>query len=165
MSIKIKLHHCRCKSSDKAFTLVSFADDHSQAYGQKYFLSEAGEVSHINLLEKPPAHEVLDEVDGYFKAQKTAETPKHISSVDLWRYIADPSPKGFRWYLEAMSFHPDCNNDGLLAPFDLIATEEKAPTPVEVSFNNWKAQSQEEKAATVARFLDRPVKQSHPIVE
>jgi len=164
-NFKIKISVKRCKKTGKEFQLANFAEDLGDKYGQKYFITEIGEVVHINQLDKNTVPLPMQEIESIYDAEiKKTHNKSTVSIGELWRYLADKSPNGFYWYLQAMAFHESCYFPEDYFCAETIDTEYTNSIPQTLFFSRWNNLSLSQKKKIVKQYFDNPVKYNHPIL-
>lgn len=165
-SFRIEIQKRKCKKSGAIFQTALFADKLGDKYGKKFFITEAGEVAFYELIiDKSEPMEFAD-IETYYLAEfeKRSEILKP-SLGEAWRYFADLSQQGHRWYLGAMYYHELCYFPGELLVSDLVESTHIESETQELRFTKWNSLTGQSKAEMMKSFFDEPVKGHDPIVK
>lgn len=109
---EVYIDRYRCLINGKEFNTAGFARDLSQEWGQKYYVTEDGEASIVDLINAKPAG--MTDLDRYVELLWADYGPrdplngKAKVQQAAWRFFADLSRNGKLWYFETMDGHPVC---------------------------------------------------------
>lgn len=155
----------RCINNDIVINIAAFVKDHTNDYGIKYFLTESGEVSVVNMIDNGTP-EVWNDIEKFRKLeQQKHNTYTPIDFNDVIRYFADLSRDGKVWYLEVMHRPKEClknvSNDHNV--IEVLSQREIDSVSQLITYNKWGGLSDGEKEREMAALFRDPVKCSDPI--
>ena len=162
---RIEIFQERCKKTGKVFQIAQYADKLGDTYGQKYFITELGEVAHINLFEKETVPKSFQDIDSFYQVElKKQSKHVHLSIDDAWRYFADKSLKNKYWYMGAIYYHEDCYYPGEYLVSDIIESQEIESETQEVKYTTWESLDDVTKQKCMTYLFKNPVESTHPIM-
>lgn len=164
--IKVIKKKIKCTSNGTLWNIAHFADDHSNEYGIKYFITEDGEVAVVNLLDGIPP--VWEDIKKHY-TEELSKWPSYLDLTinDVWRFCADRSINGKVWYLDQVKPSSDCFQTDQSSPsprlIEVLEESSIFAAPQPITFNNWEALSSEEKRDRIQDFFRNPIRATDPI--
>lgn len=162
---RITIFQEKCKKTGLKFQTAQLIDKAGDSHGQKYFITELGEIAHVNLFEKEKIPDAFNDLEFHYHLERKRHEKSMITSLnEVWRYFSDQSIGGKDWYLETMSYHKDCYDPGNFFVSEILEKKEIHTETQQLKYTTWESLNKEMKEKCMSLFFKNPIRASHPII-